>query len=76
MKMTATELRRRLYQVIDQVIKTGETVEIVRRNGSVRIVPETRPSIWDRLEVHDVVRGDLNVDFGEYWDGELEIETT
>lgn len=76
MKMSATELRQRLYQVIDHVIETGEPVEIARRNGSVRIVPDVRSSIWERLEVHEVVRGDLSVDFSEYWDGEPEIEAT
>lgn len=74
MKLTATELRRNLYRVLDRVIETGEPVEIVRDTGSVRIEAVRSPgSIWDRLEVHDVIRGDLMVSFEDVWGGEPEL---
>ena len=57
MKVSATELRQNLYRIIDAVLETGESVEIARKGGSVRIVPDKKVTIWDRLEVHDVIRG-------------------
>jgi antitoxin (DNA-binding transcriptional repressor) of toxin-antitoxin stability system len=73
MKVSATELRQNLYRIIDSVIETGEPVEIERRQGSVQIVPQTRRSIWDTLEVHDVISGDMLVDWSGSWDGEPEL---
>lgn len=75
MKLSATELRQNLYRIIDTVIATGETVEVERKHGTVRIVPEHKRSIWDSLEVHDVVAGDVEMDWSNAWDGEPEIES-
>ncbi|MFP4378281.1 MAG: hypothetical protein ACLFP4_14645 [Spirochaetales bacterium] len=74
MKVSATELRQNLYQIIDSVIATGESVEVVRKTGSVHIVPLERRSIWDSLEVHDVESGEIEVDWTRNWDGEREVE--
>lgn len=75
MKLSATELRQNLYRIIDTVIATGETVEVERKHGTVRIVSEQKRSIWDSLEVHDVVAGDIEMDWTHAWDGEPEIES-
>ena len=39
MKMTATRLRSELYRILDQVLETGEPVEITRAGGTVVIKP-------------------------------------
>ncbi len=75
MKVSATELRQNLYRIIDSVIESGEPVEVERKRGTVRIVPETRRSIWDSLEIHDVIAGDVDVDWSDAWDGEPEAGT-
>jgi antitoxin (DNA-binding transcriptional repressor) of toxin-antitoxin stability system len=75
MKISATELRQNLYRIIDAVIRTGEPVEVERRLGTVRIVPEARRSIWDSLEVHEGVAGDVEVDWSDQWDREPEIDS-
>ena len=74
MKLTATELRQNLYKILDRVAETGERVEIPRKSGTVRISTDRPGSIWDRLEVYDVIAGDLNVSFGDVWDGEPELD--
>ena len=73
MKISATELRQNLYRIIDTVIRTGEPVEVARKHGAVRIVPEAGRSIWDSLEVHEGVAGDVEVDWSDHWDQEPEI---
>jgi prevent-host-death family protein len=73
MKVTATELRQNLYRIIDTVLETGEPVEVARKGGTVRIVPDRKASIWDRLEVHDVIAGDIEKPWDGVWDGEPEL---
>jgi antitoxin (DNA-binding transcriptional repressor) of toxin-antitoxin stability system len=41
--ITATELRAKIYQVIDQVLATGEPREIVRNGQRLLLVPASRP---------------------------------
>ncbi len=74
MKLTATELRQNLYNILDRVAETGEAVEVARKGGVVRISAVDRPSIWDRLEVHDVLAGSVDVSFADSWDGEPELD--
>ncbi len=77
MNMTATELRQNLYRILDQALETGETVEIRRKRGVLRIVPERSASVWDRLEVHDVfpdgASSDIDQPWASLWDGEPEL---
>ena len=74
MKLTATELRQNLYRVLDSVLETGEEVQIARKGRVLRIVAESAPSIWDRLEPHAIVKGDpedlVSMDWSEYWSGD------
>ena len=42
--MTATELRAKIYRVIDEVAETGVEQEIRRGSASVLIVPASAPS--------------------------------
>lgn len=75
MKISATELRQNLYRIIDTVLETGESVVISRKGGSVRIVPDKTVTIWDRLEVHDVIRGEIDGPWEGIWDGEPDLDS-
>ena len=74
METSATELRQNLYRMLDSVLETGESIEIPRKKGTVRIVAERQATIWDRLEVHDVIRGDVEPSWDDIWDGEPELD--
>lgn len=74
MKVTATELRQNLYRIIDTVLETGEPVEVERKGGTVRIIPDKRVTIWDRLEGHDVIAGEIEASWDGIWDGEPELD--
>ncbi|HAP43372.1 MAG: hypothetical protein A2087_06135 [Spirochaetes bacterium GWD1_61_31] len=67
MTYTATKLRQNLYSILDRVIEQGEVVEIERHGHLLRIVPEARASIWDRLEEHRVVNGDADDLVNQQW---------
>jgi prevent-host-death family protein len=49
MPITASELRRNVYKVLDRVVDTGQPVEIERRGRRLRIVPAEPASKLGRL---------------------------
>ena len=68
--MTPSQLRENLYRILDQVLETGEAVEVVRHGKILRIVPPV-----DRFSHHvpltDLIVGDpeqlLNLDWSSEW---------
>ncbi len=73
MPVTASELRANIYRLLDQVLETGEPLEIERNGRRLRVVPDQRPSKLDRLVPHPgTVVGDLediiHMDWSVYWD--------
>ena len=53
--MTAIQLRKDIYRVIEQVFTTGEPVEITCRGEAVMIVPKTVRSRMARLKKRPVL---------------------
>jgi prevent-host-death family protein len=53
MTLTATELRSKLFRVLDQVAQTGDPVEIRRRGKTLKIVLDSPPDKMDRLVPRD-----------------------
>jgi hypothetical protein len=72
MKISATRLRQNLYHILDEVLATGEPVQIERNGKTLKIVPEKRPSIFERIEGHpDLIVGDpedlVHMDWSGHW---------
>jgi hypothetical protein len=79
MSITPTELRRNLYQLLDEVIETGKPLEVERRGRIIRIaVDGVRGSKLDRLVPHDCIVGDpeelVHMDWSHLWEGEDSLE--
>ena len=51
-QLTATHLRAKLFKTLDQVIVTGESVEIQRPGGCVRLVAAESSGRLARLRPH------------------------
>lgn len=51
-RLTATHLRAELFKTLDRVATTGESVEVARPGGMVRIVAATSGSRLARLAPH------------------------
>lgn len=51
-QLTATHLRTKLFKTLDQVIATGEAVEIRRPGGWVRLQASTSGNRLARLRPH------------------------
>jgi hypothetical protein len=76
MPYSATRLRQNLYAILDSVLEKGQPVEIERKGHILRIVPEERRSIWERLEPHRIIKGDpedlVSMDWTDSWSGVAE----
>ena len=70
MAVTVPQLRANIYELIDQVIETGEPLEIDRNGVVVRLMPPVRQSWLDRLPRRDVVAGDADDLPDIHWSGE------
>jgi len=50
--LPATRLRAELFRTLDEVIATGEVIEVRRPSGTVRLVPCASDSRLARLRPH------------------------
>lgn len=48
--ITPTELRRDIYRILDEVLRTGQAVEVIREGRTILLVPLDAPRFrWDDL---------------------------
>ncbi len=73
MALSATRLRQRLYQILDQVLETGTPVEIERRGKILRISTKEPVSKLERLTARRITVGDpeelVHNDWSSAWRG-------
>ena len=77
-RITASALRQDIYRILDQVLETGEEVEIERKGKVLRIVPPRARRRLDLLPKRDFIVGDpedlVHIDWSEEWDEEPELD--
>jgi hypothetical protein len=72
MAITASKLRANIYRMLDEVLETGQPLE-VRRNGKTLVIaPKEEQSIWDRLPRREgAIVGDpdelIHIDWSSEW---------
>jgi hypothetical protein len=71
-KVTATELRKNIYKLLDEVLDTNTPIEIERKGKRIIIAPAEPGSRLGRLEPHaDCIVGDpeelVHLDWSEEW---------
>lgn len=73
MQLSASKLRENIYRILDQVLETGEPVEIKRKGKIVRIVAAEPPDRLGRLEKRDYMNVDpedlVHLDWSSEWRG-------
>ncbi len=72
MAITASALRSDVYNILDQVLESGEPVTIERNGRELKIVPVEKRSKLDRLVARpDFIIGDpedlVHVDWSHEW---------
>lgn len=73
MAISASQLRQDVYRLLDEVLRTGEPLEIERKGHILRVVPDEPRSRLDRIRRHpDVIVGDpedlVSIDWSSEWD--------
>jgi hypothetical protein len=72
MTVTASDLRGRIYCLLDQVIETGQPLEVKRKGRCIRIAVDPPPARkLERLVKRDCIVGDpedlVSVDWSDTW---------
>lgn len=72
MPISASELRADIYKLLDEVIETGEPLEVERKGVVLRIAPVERRSRLERVKGNpDLIVGDpdelVHMDWSGYW---------
>jgi len=71
MRVTASKLRADIYNILDETLKTGIPVEVVRNGRVLKIVPETKPDKLSRLKKRDYIVGNsddiVHIDWLKEW---------
>lgn len=71
MVVTASKLRQDIYRLLDQVLETGEPIEIERKGRRLRIIADDAPAKLERLIERRTVIGDpddlVHLDWSDQW---------
>ena len=70
MVISSTKLRENIYKILDEVLKTGEPIEVRRKGRSLRIVPEPPASRVAMLRRRPTIKGDAGDLVHMDWSGE------
>ena len=69
-RLTLTALRQKLFNVVDQVIKTGVPVEIERKGHKIKIILDEPKSKLANLKPRPCIVGDpddlVDIDLGDW----------
>jgi antitoxin (DNA-binding transcriptional repressor) of toxin-antitoxin stability system len=73
MAITASDLRRDVYKLLDRVLATGEPVEIERGGRKLYVVADSAPTRLERIKGNpDLIRGDpdelVHLNWSGHWD--------
>lgn len=71
-KVSATELRKNIYKLLDEVLNSNVPLEVERKGKRLIIAPVDRESRIKRLQAHaDCIVGDpeelVHMDWSEEW---------
>jgi hypothetical protein len=72
MALSASKLRANVYRLLDDVLETGQPLEIERNGKILVIAPKEKESIWDRLPRREgAIIGDpdelIHIDWSSEW---------
>jgi hypothetical protein len=72
MAISASKLRSNIYRLLDEVLETGQSLEIERNGKTLVIEPKEKESIWDRLPRREgAIVGDpdelIHIDWSSEW---------
>ena len=73
--VTATELRTNIYQLLDEVLRSGLPIEVKKGDRKLRIVPVEKVDKFQNLVYRpDAVQGDPEELVTLSWEGEVSLD--
>lgn len=73
--VTTTELRTNIYQLLDEVLRSGTPIEIKKGDRKLRIVPVEKADKFQNLVYRpDVIQGDPEELVTLNWEGEVTLD--
>ncbi len=73
--ITPTELRSNIYNLLDEVLRTGIPIEINKGNRKLRIVPiEKIDKLQNLISRPNVIKGDPNDLVDISWEKEVNLD--
>ena len=73
--VTATELRTNIYQLLDEVLRSGLPIEVKKGDRRLRIVPVEKVDKFQNLVYRpDAVQGDPEELVTLSWEGEVSLD--
>lgn len=74
-KVTPTELRANIYNLLEEVLETGIPLEIKKGERRLRIVPvEPADKLQNLVSRSDIIQGDPDDLIDISWEGELDLD--
>ena len=76
-KLTPTELRKNIYQVLDEVLETGIPIEITRKGKTLKISAlETSDKLQNLCSRPDFIVGDSDDLPDIHWEDEIKFDSS
>lgn len=73
--VTATELRTNIYQLLDEVLRSGLPIEVKKGDRKLRIVPVEKVDKFQNLVYRpDAIQGDPEELVSLSWEGEVSLD--
>ncbi|MCF6299998.1 MAG: type II toxin-antitoxin system Phd/YefM family antitoxin [Proteobacteria bacterium] len=74
--LTPTELRKNIYQILDEVLATGIPVEIIRKGKTLKIIAiESSDKLQNLCSRPEVIAGNPDDLPDIHWDDEIKLDT-
>ena len=71
MTITPSKLRENLFKLLDQLLETGEILEVKRKGKIIKIVPPKKESKLEKIVPKQVTKGDpeefVHLDWSHEW---------
>jgi len=75
MPISASALRGNIYKLLDQVLESGQPLEIERKGRLLKIIPEEQSTKFEKLVRHTCLQGDpesiVHLDWSGEWHDDL-----
>jgi len=71
MRITASALRQNIYRILDEILETGQPLEIERKGRKLKIIPDEKKSKLSNLKGYNIMNCNpdelIHMDWSSEW---------